>query len=292
MDSLQYFARLRFTAVQPIRAQHQIQDRSKLDQTLRSTTSSFRRRRSKKELLVVIFVRAWVVVFSISLVLQSKIPTFISIMQTTIPLSSHHAYESVKKSIRNTYIDTFLSINSQINLTSTRTPERVLAVHINDTLKLFDAPFIHDTDLQLLSRAKTGLDVGTWGWVPMIPLALTLPHIKREGIDARKKKASAVNQIIEQADIPNAHARRERVEDGKGKVDIVTARAVTYSETLVPRLLKRVQRKWWILLWKPFTFEEDALLQELAHDPRIATLERYTYTDWEAQRCIYWIQRA
>ena len=77
----------------------------------------------------------------------------------------------------------------------------------------------------------------------MIPLALTLPHIKREGIDARKKKASAVNQIIEQADIPNAHARRERVEDGKGKVDIVTARAVTYSETLVPRLLKRVQRK-------------------------------------------------
>ena len=66
---------------------------------------------------------------------------------------------TVPQSTRDQYITTFLDINSQINLSSTRTPERVQTVHIDDTLRVFDAPFV--TDHEIFTHATTGLDVGT-----------------------------------------------------------------------------------------------------------------------------------
>ena len=259
----------------------------------KATTTHFRSRITGSILKVSAFsILLWLFVYWYCLAWSLHLLADMNTSQSTLPASATDAFTSVWQETRDTYISSFLEVNSQINLSSTRTPERVLETHIQDTLRLFDAPFVQEELKEFLTRAKTWLDVWTWGWVPLLPLGYTLPHIGRTWVDARKKKAAAVNQIIEQIWIPNANATRWRVEDGKGKFDIVTARAVTYSDTLLPWLLKRVQRKWWILIWKPFTFEEDSLLQEMSHEPRIIRLVRYKYQDGDTHRCIYWIQRA
>ena len=63
---------------------------------------------------------------------------------------------------------------------------------------------------------------------------MSYPQVHFIGIDARKKKVEAVNQLIKELKISNAHAIRTRSEDYEGSFDVVTARAVGYVDKIIP----------------------------------------------------------
>lgn len=91
-------------------------------------------------------------------------------------------------------IDLFLDINSQVNLSAIRDEEGVYIKHIMDSLELTKVIDI---------AAYTHLcDVGTGGGFPLLALSqYKSDHglkLKLTGLDARRKKIDAINQMIQQ----------------------------------------------------------------------------------------------
>ena len=94
---------------------------------------------------------------------------------------------------RKELIDLFLHINSQVNLSAIRDEEGVYTKHIMDSLEL--------TKILDLSHYSTLCDVGTGGGFPLLALSKYKQDkslkLQLMGLDARRKKIDAINQIIE-----------------------------------------------------------------------------------------------
>jgi 16S rRNA (guanine527-N7)-methyltransferase len=107
--------------------------------------------------------------------------------------------------------------NKVYNLTAVREPERMIALHILDSLVI--QPYVRD--------AATLLDVGTGGGLPGIPLAITCPNLRVTMLDSLQKKTTFVRQAIGELALKNAEVVCERVEkfQPKEKLTIVTSRA-------------------------------------------------------------------
>ena len=84
-------------------------------------------------------------------------------------------------------INSFLKLNSQLNLSSIREYDGVYQKHILDSLEL--------EKVLPLAANRTVCDIGTWWGFPLLPLAMSYPQVHFIGIDARKKKVEAVNQL-------------------------------------------------------------------------------------------------
>lgn len=194
---------------------------------------------------------------------------------------------------RQNLVDIFLEKNSQINLSAIRDADWVYTKHILDGLEANNHKFVDE----LFQHAKNMLDIGTWGGFPLLPLAIHYPHIDCYGIDARKKKTLAVEDIALQLWLENVTLHRWRAEDKKlalWRYDIVTARSVTYADPLFDLCFRLIERKGWMIWWKQFTFEEDATVIELSNDVRIIDFKaiRYTLPGLEDQeRVLYCMQK-
>lgn len=107
--------------------------------------------------------------------------------------------------------------NKVYNLTAVREPERMIGMHILDSLSV----------LPYLSDAKRILDVGTGGGLPGIPLAIAKPGLQVTMMDAIAKKTAFVRQAIGELELENAHVITGRVEGPLtiGKFDHVISRA-------------------------------------------------------------------
>lgn len=153
---------------------------------------------------------------------------------------------------RQQFIDLFLQINSQINLSAIRDAEWVYTKHILDSLEL--------TKVLNLSEYKTLCDVGTgWGF-PLLALSRYNQEntcgLKLYGIDARRKKIDAINSMIETLWLPDTKAIWTRAEEHSVQYDIVTARAVAYADKIIPRCLPLCKKWWLICLYKEVKPEE------------------------------------
>lgn len=231
----------------------------------------------------------------------------------------HTGMQTTPTKQRMPLITAFLERNSKINLSAIRETEWVRIKHICDSIiwaqqveSLFSG-WAHSSEEHSSqkrpadpqsSHHTTLLDVWTGGWFPLLPLAQHYPHLDCTGIDWRKKKIKAVNAIAKTIGLKNCNALWWRVEDHKKQYDIVTARAVAYSDTLLPWILPRVKPWWSIVLWKQFTFQEDADIHELMHDFghnfKHLSLDSYRYDlPWEKsqngarnhERIIYHIKK-
>ena len=106
--------------------------------------------------------------------------------------------------------------NKTYNLTAVREPERMIGLHILDSLAVL--PFIGATRV---------LDVGTGGGLPGIPLAIARPDLSITMLDSLQKKTTFVRQAIGELALKNARVVCERVEQfqTQKKFNIVISRA-------------------------------------------------------------------
>jgi len=188
---------------------------------------------------------------------------------------------------RQPLVTLFLDRNSKINLSAIRDPEGVYNKHILDSLE------IHNCSENPIRPQMQVLDIGTgWGF-PLLPLSVTFPETEFVWLDARKKKVTVVTDMATTLWLDNCTTVRSRVEEHKKRYDVVTARWVAYADQLLQRAVPKVKKKWYILLWKQFTFEEDADIRELCHQYKLFPVRDHQYTlPWDSlKRVIYCLRK-
>ena len=111
--------------------------------------------------------------------------------------------------------------NKVYNLTAVREPERMIGLHILDSLSV----------LPHVLGAESVLDVGTGGGLPGLPLAIaglaTAPGMRITMLDTTAKKTTFVRQVISELGLGNALVVTERVEKYQAPqyFDVVISRA-------------------------------------------------------------------
>jgi 16S rRNA (guanine527-N7)-methyltransferase len=115
------------------------------------------------------------------------------------------------------YVALLAKWNKVYNLTAVREPERMIGLHILDSLSL----------LPFLTNTKSLLDVGCGGGLPGICVAIGMPSMEVVMLDSLQKKTTFVRQAIGELGLTNASVVCERVENFQPtrKFDIVTSRA-------------------------------------------------------------------
>ena len=119
------------------------------------------------------------------------------------------------------YVSLLEKWNRVYNLTAVRKAERMIGLHILDSLSVF--PHVLE--------AKRVLDVGTGGGLPGMPLAIALataaPELRITMLDTIAKKTTFVRQAISELALTNADVVTERVEKYQPTqgFDVVISRA-------------------------------------------------------------------
>jgi 16S rRNA (guanine527-N7)-methyltransferase len=101
------------------------------------------------------------------------------------------------------YVELLDKWNKVYNLTAVREPQRMLGLHILDSLSVYSQ----------VAHCKTIIDVGTGAGLPGIVLAIANPAIKYSLLDTIAKKTTFVRQAIGELHLTNAVALTERVEN-------------------------------------------------------------------------------
>lgn len=102
------------------------------------------------------------------------------------------------------YTELLLKWNRAYNLTAITDPEKILKLHILDSLTV--VPYI---------RGQYILDVGTGAGFPGIPLALVFPRDKFVLLDSNGKKILFLQQVVRSLGLSNVEICHERVEKFK-----------------------------------------------------------------------------
>lgn len=115
------------------------------------------------------------------------------------------------------YLDLIGKWNRVHNLTAVRGPERMVVLHLLDSLAV----------LPHVAGAGTLLDVGTGAGLPGIPLAIARPDLAVTLLDASHKKATFLRQAKAELALANAEVACERVERWRPArgFDVVVSRA-------------------------------------------------------------------
>jgi len=137
-----------------------------------------------------------------------------------------------------TYVTELLRWNEKMNLTGAKGPEEVLMRHVLDAL----APLSHLSDVHRL------LDVGTGGGLPGIPIKVFRPHILVSLLEARRKKVSFNQHVVDRLDLEGIEVIWGRLGDeeineryaNRPFDGMVTRAALSAAEVL--RLGKRILR--------------------------------------------------
>jgi 16S rRNA (guanine527-N7)-methyltransferase len=103
------------------------------------------------------------------------------------------------------------------NLTAVREPDRMVVLHLLDSLSV----------LPHVALARTLLDVGTGAGLPGIPLAIARPDLAVTLLDSSHKKAAFLRQARAELGLANVEVVCERVERWRpaARFDVVVSRA-------------------------------------------------------------------
>lgn len=187
--------------------------------------------------------------------------------------------------MREDLINIFLEKNNQLNLSAIRDHDWVMTKHIFDSIEL--------NKFFELEKWKKVCDIGTgWGF-PLLPLAITNLEVDFTGIDARRKKVDAVNEMIEKLGLKNAKCERSRIEDFNEQFDYITARAVWYADKIIPRSYDLLKKWWCFIFYKQHDEGELKVLEEMCKKYRlkIVSTHRYSLFYWDIDRVIYVIEK-
>ena len=92
--------------------------------------------------------------------------------------------------LRQPFVDVFLTKNAELNLSAIRDAEGVFVKHVQDALEI-------NKKVTFVS-GQSVIDVGTGGGIPLLPLAISNPHVQFTGLDSVRKKTEAVADMAKQ----------------------------------------------------------------------------------------------
>ena len=139
-----------------------------------------------------------------------------------------------------TYLNLIQKWNRVHNLTAVRDPEKMLSLHILDSLSV--SPYI---------EVSTLLDVGSGAGLPGIPLAIINPLMHITLTDSNKKKAAFQQQAVIELGLTNVTIASGRVEDiqPEQKFDGIISRAFSEISLFInlTRHLKASDAYWYAM---------------------------------------------
>lgn len=144
------------------------------------------------------------------------------------------------------FLRIFMETNSQINLSAIRDADGIIEKHFIDSLML--AIFM-DVEGKVA-------DMGTGGWFPGIPLAITHPDADFTLIDSVGKKLKCVDDFATQLELDNVETLNGRAEEiGKDlehreQYDLVVSRATAYFPTLLEYVIPLLKVGWVFAAYK------------------------------------------
>ena len=188
--------------------------------------------------------------------------------------------------MRESLISAFLKKNSELNLSAIRDVEGVQVKHINDSLEL--------VKLWIIQPWMDVCDIWTWWGFPLVPLAFTYPDTFFTWIDSVRKKTVAVNEILADLGVKNAKVIWTRIEEYKGKqFDVITARAVAYSDKLLKWSYPLLKKWGYFLFMKQAIDEERDLLFKLCKKYHLRVEKEHLYKLFpdDIQRVIYVLKK-
>ncbi|UFX83144.1 16S rRNA (guanine(527)-N(7))-methyltransferase RsmG [Candidatus Absconditicoccus praedator] len=182
-------------------------------------------------------------------------------------------------------IKTFLEKNSQINLSAIKDEEGVRIKHIQDSLEI--------NKILTFKPGSSIIDVGTGGGFPLIPMAISNPKCNFVGLDSKRKKIEAVNEIIEKLGIQNVYCKRGRAEQEKQNFDYITARAVGYADKLLQQITHLTKKQGYIILYKQFDEEELEIIKKSSKKLNLKIHKQHNYSLFEndINRVIYILKK-
>lgn len=135
-----------------------------------------------------------------------------------------------------TYIRELIDWNQRMNLTSIAEPQAIQVRHLLDSLTVLAAL---PAAIRLGEQTARLLDVGAGAGLPGIPLAIVLPNVSLDLLEATQKKCRFLEHVVATIGLVHASVLCGRAEDLghqadlRESYDVVVARAVAPLATLV-----------------------------------------------------------
>jgi 16S rRNA (guanine527-N7)-methyltransferase len=145
------------------------------------------------------------------------------------------------------YVALLLAANARLNLTRVTVPADVARLHLLDALSALPL---------LPADLGSGVDLGSGGGVPGIPLALARPDVAWVLVDSVRKKADVLRAIAAELGLTNVSVEAERAETlgrdplHRERHDLAVARACAALPVLVELALPLLALGGRLLAWK------------------------------------------
>jgi 16S rRNA (guanine527-N7)-methyltransferase len=182
-------------------------------------------------------------------------------------------------------IDVFIERNQKINLSSIRNPEDIYIKHILDSLEL--------NKIIKFKKWDQILDIWTWWWFPLLPLAMSNLDSNFVWIDWKQKKVKAVNDMIDKLWLSKCKWIWSRIEELKWEFNYITARAVWYIDKIIPRSYWLLKKWWYFCLYKIKSTEENRDIHKICSKYNLDITQKHEYKLYKSniERVIYIIKK-
>lgn len=180
------------------------------------------------------------------------------------------------------YVHLLVKWNKAYNLTAVRDIQKIIPLHILDSLSVL--PFISD--------ATTVFDVGTGAGLPGIPLAIALAKTEFKLLDSQQKKINFVQQAISLLQLPNVVCQHTRIEDLKVSfnVNVVVSRAFASLSDFVKLIANIVDSETKIVAMKGRQELVLAEQQQLPEWAQIVDIVPVTVPGIDGERCMVFLK--
>ena len=125
--------------------------------------------------------------------------------------------------------------NAKINVISRKDIQNLYEHHVLHSLGIAKVVNFRDE--------TTGMDLGTGGGFPGIPLAILFPHVQFHLVDSVGKKVKVANEVATAIGLKNVKFSHARAEEIKEQYDFVVTRAVMPMVDLVKVARKNIKKE-------------------------------------------------
>jgi len=188
------------------------------------------------------------------------------------------------------FLEQLLRWNKTYNLTAIRDPEQALIQHVFDSLAVV-AP-IQRVTMPVTHNRTTLLDVGTGAGLPGVVLAIMLPNVEVNCIDAVEKKTTFIKQMIGVLALHNLFTSHARVENlAPSESTVVISRAFASLRVFANLAGAHVAQTGHLVAMKAKVSSSEITELETTTLWRVDRFEPLTVPELHAERCLVWMRR-